>query len=459
MGILAQASVAVQRQTIGAAAAQNAAAFEATFGNVSGRGVAARSRSALLSLYRKHHWVRLAGDVVAARQSSAEWFLLLPRGSGGASAGRRLRAAKAWNRAAIAKAAIAAGDLAEVTDHPYLAMLAAGADGAPMGMDLPGYEVDKLERITLDLMGEMYYLLIRDPQFGFPVRWFPVPPTWIRRPQKGRKYFELVAAPGHPIPVEDVAYYRQPRPDDPYGHGSGLAESLDHELQHDEYAAAYSVSLLRHHSRPDLLVIAPGLGQTQMERFKQEWSESLSGPTRAGMAHFLGYDYPPAGSGRAGVAIKELSHSPADLDMENARKNRRDAILQVWRVPPNVIGATESSNRATAHEAEVFLRRNRTVPDLESRRNWQQTRFFDSRGSTPPEYPGGWIVMYRLPKLKNPETEAALMQAAPYAFPHNAILRAGGQEPVENGDARFFVPDGLRVTTDLDSMPDSFESF
>lgn len=460
MGILLQASAAVQRITAADASAINAQNFGSAFGSAAGLPTGRRSRESLLGLYRANPWVRLAGDVVAGRQSAAEWFLLLPKGARGQRAARRVRRSVPWKRAELVDRSLHDDELQEVDDHPFLEMMRLGLRDAPFGLDLNGHEVDKLERLTVDLMGEFYYALIRDSRLGFPTRWWPLPPTWVRKPQRGQPDFELTHGAGGRIPVEDMAYFRQPRPDAPLDNGTGVAESLDHKIQRSESADQYTNALLRNHASPNLLISGPGLGKVEEERFEEKWRTATAGPLRAGMAFFMGYPAPAAGSGRSGVSVEQLSHSPSDMDLEVASKNDRDAILQVWRVPPDVVGITEKgSNRATSHAAEQFMRDNRTVPDLESRRNWLQNRFFEPFQGGKAEYEGGWILDYRLPDLVNPEDQIDVIKSIPWAFSQAQIQAAAGVDAVEGSEERWGVPDAVQIVNDLDNMPDRLAEF
>jgi len=400
-----------------------------------GTGLAgSRTRFGLARLWATNPWVRLAGDVIAAREAAASWFLLKPTRS---SARRRITAARAWEKDALMAAALEAGDLEEVNDHPFLEMMAAGTQGAPPWIELPGYEVDKLERVVLDLLGSFAYVLFRDPSLGHPVRWWPVSPLWLVPPRPGLPFFTIGA---FDYPPEEVAWYRQPRPDDFYGAGSGVAGALDHEIQINESAAQYQAAMFRNNARPGLLVMAPGLGPAEDERFQAAW-RAHSGPRHAGYTHFVGYPpLQPGVGGTAGIVVKDLAHSPADIQVEEGQKNRRDAILQVWRVPPAIIGQTESSNRATAREAESFVRTNRVTPDLESRRNWLQVRFFEPRPPNGrPEYEGDWIVGYRLPPLDPEDDRVELMKAEPRGFLENDVRTAAGLRPIDGGDDRYFL--------------------
>lgn len=418
-----------------------------------GREVRRRQREELLKTYGTNPWVRLAGDVVAARQSAAEWLLLRPTRQRARARTRLLRELAAAGSslhnpdsaiAGVVRRATEADGFQEVQEHPFLDMLTAGTTGAPLALAITGHETDRLERLTLDLYGEVYYALVRDPRLGSPVRWWPLPPGIVRKPRKGQPDFRVGE---ERIPVEDVAWFRHPDPASYYGDGSPVAGALDHTVQIDEHWAAYLAALLRNRARPDLLIMAPGLGPTERERFEEKWRQDLSGPHRSGVAHFIGIPDPPANAGRQArsVTVHDLARSPADLEADESGKTRRDTILQVWRVPQSVIGATESANRATALMGEIHIRRNRTIPDLESRRNWLQARFFEPIQTSDAEFPGDWVLAYRLPKLEDEELRRDLMTAAPHVFSQAALLEAAGLPAVEGAEDRHFVPENVRI--------------
>lgn len=454
------AELGAEHKTLGAGDLERLQGSTETMGL--GADVRRQRRGQLLRTYWQNPWVRLAGDIVAGRQCAAEWFILLPRRARGPRRRallRKLAAAARDSRPELAQSqvverAVETEDVEAFTEHPLLDLLDAGTTGDPAlppSMVLSGLAVEGLERTTLDLYGEAYYALIRDGR-GMPVRWWPLPAGLVRTPRAGQQLFRVRA---YDLPPEDVAWMRQPRPDDPYGDGTGLADAADHEIQIDESLSHYLAALLRNRARPDVLIMAPGLGETERERFEQAWRQDLTGPYRSGVAHFIGVPDPAPNQGRVArsVTVHDLARSPADLEANESRRARRDAILQVWRVPQATIGATESANRAVAREAERFIRKNRTIPDLEHRRSFLQGRFLEPYLRAEPEYPGGWILSYRLPALEDEDLRAELMQSAPYLFTHNALLEAAGEEPVDGGKTRYFLPPSVRITSDLDAEP------
>jgi hypothetical protein len=400
---------------------------------------ATASPAALLATSNTNPWVHLASGTVASKKAEAEWFLL--RSARGVDGARRRDLAAAGRKGAHGVAvsdAVNAGELVEVTDHPFLTMLAMGTEDGPPWIQLSGMQVDRLEAMTIDAVGSFYYLIFRDPVLGHPVRWWPLPVLEVDPPTPTRPDFRFG---GEFFEPEDVAWFRVPRISDPYGSAAGRVEAAAHEVNHQETMSDYLAALLDGGALMRHIIMAPGLGTTEFERFKNEF-HSIQGAKNAGASLILGYPEGQPGSRSAGVTVKELDHSPADMDSESSLKNRRDDILQVLGVPPAAIGQTDDANRASSLVSRESLRENRIHPDLEARRSWLQSRFFmdrmvkrnGRRVSAPPEYPGGWILDFRLRPMQSADDRLEMVTSIPGDFTRNERRSVGGFGAIEGQD-------------------------
>jgi phage portal protein BeeE len=444
MGILARAA---RKSMIGPDTLQRGA------GGIGGRvfragsEVPRRNASQLLELYGTSPWVRVAADTIANRFAAARWFLLAPtRGKSRQRALElkgRLLSRDGAERITLAKQLVEDGEYRIVEEHPFLHMVRQGVVGAPW-LELPGHEVMALGQITRDFVGEEVLVLERNLA-GIPVRWFPVPPSWVRTPTAtDPSYYLAVQGARIPIPAEDVAWHRVPSPANPYGRGSGIAQALDHEIEIDEQMAAYLASFLRNRARPDLLIMGPGIGKREREEMEEGWNAKLGGALRQAAVHFLGI---PPNVKAADVIVQDLQKTAADLEASKLREAERDVIVQVFGVSPDVIGASQNSNRATATQAAKNMRENVLSPRLEAKRRFFQARFFDQRGDRPAEYLGEdrMVVAFELPELVDEEHRLETMKAAPYVATENEWRAVQGLPPVEGGDTRRFMPLGIQA--------------
>ncbi len=239
-----------------------------------------------------------------------------------------------------------------------------------------------------------------------------------------------------------MAWQRVPDAANPFARGAGIAGALDHEIEIDEQASAYLASIMKNRARPDLVIMGPGMGRREQQEMQEDWMSELGGKLRQGVVHFLGV---PPSVKASEVIIKDLNKTAADMEMSLMRQHERDIILQVWRVPPDVIGASQHSNRATAFQADVNLRQNAILPSLESRRRFLQTRFFDQRGDREPEYREDRLtLMYDLPMLVDADQRIEMAKAVPYTVYENELRKWMSLPPTDGGDEVRWIPRGIQ---------------
>lgn len=420
-----------------------------------------KSRDQLAALYVTNPWIRLALDTVASRRAAARWTLLLPT-SNSRSVRRRVKFALASNvsdtddlreRDKITKHLIESGEAEEVIDHPFLRMINNGIT-LSSHLDLPGYEIERLSQIAHDVHGEIVLILGRDPSSNIPVCWFPVPAHWVEPPNDVHPETFLVRlgmGQDEHFNPRDVVWYRVPALTNPYDRGVGVVSSLDRDTEIDERFANYLASFLKNRARPDILIMGPGIDAESAPLMKDQWKRDMGGSIRQAVTHFLGV---PKTVNAKDVIVKDLQKTAADLEASALRDQEKRIILQVCRVPPDIIGDTTSSNRSTAYQAERSLRTNKIVPELESWRRFLQSRFFSDFGGRTPEYMGEdrLVVSYRLPPLVDQEARVELMKSLPYAFTEEDIREVSQLPRLPGSERRRFVPVNVTVHDIIESV-------
>ena len=155
-------------------------------------------------------------------------------------------------------------------------------------------------------------------------------------------------------------------PLDPYKRGLGAAESLADEIETDEYAAKFQKKFFYNDATPTTLISMPGSSKDQRDRFRSEWNERFRGPFNShGIATVDG-----------NVTVTKLAENMRDMDMTEGRRFLRDAVLEHFGVPREIMGITESSNRATSEAAQYIYAQNVIMPRLNRQgRSHQYTDF------------------------------------------------------------------------------------
>lgn len=244
----------------------------------------------------------------------------------------------------------------EVTNHRFLDF---------MEQPNPLYEMTssaiwRLHEIYLLLVGESFFLIERDGH-GRPVELWNVPPHWVKTtPYLGSPSYTIVSPGGltMTVPVDDMFVMKQLNPLDPFMRGLGVAESIADEVEIDEYAAKFQKRFFYNDATPPVVFLMPDATTEQRDAFLARWNQKHRGVENSHRAAAL--------SGN--VDVKELgSNDGKNLGFIESRIAMRDAVLEHFGVPREIMGITENSNRATADSAQYIYAKNVLTPRIRMR--------------------------------------------------------------------------------------------
>ena len=217
----------------------------------------------------------------------------------------------------------------------------------------------RLEEIYLLLKGEGYFIIEKDPA-GRPAEMWPVPSHWVMMtPYQGYPYYSIKTTSGTiiEVSVDDMFVMKELNPLDPFMRGLGQAESVADEIEIDEYAAQFQKRFFFNDATPNLVVAMPGSTAEQRKRFRAEWMEGFKGVFKSHGIATTGGD----------INIQKVAESMKDMDMIEGRTFIRNAVLEHFGVPREIMGITESSNRATSEAAQYIYAQNVLMPRLRRR--------------------------------------------------------------------------------------------
>lgn len=249
----------------------------------------------------------------------------------------------ASHRATTVKKMVKNGDLEEIHDDPLLDFIDSGNDHHT------GFEARELMQKHLELMGEAYAWKERNA-FGMPVRLWPLAPTWVRDipgPGDGTYTVSIGNRTEVKIRSSEILSIKLSDPSKPYGRGSGIAESLGHELDADEYAAKFIASFFYNDATPSGIVAFDDVKGSQLKELEQRWMEKHRGAQKSHTVHFT--------SPKPQVTMFDASFK--DMSIVDLRKFLRSLIRETWGIPPEIVGVIENSNRATIDAAETIFAR------------------------------------------------------------------------------------------------------
>ncbi len=394
-----------------------------------------RGSANILDGYATLPWLRAVTGRIAQSLAATDWQLYAVRKPQQRAVKHALlqRASPVVRRKAL-------GDLLdsenadEITTHPLLDLL---HEGNPHHT---GVQLWRLTSASLDLVGEVYWLLQRNG-VGVPAALWPIPPTWVLEPPvPGRDSYRVNFKGRYAdIPTSEMLCLNDPNPADPYGRGTGLAAALGDELATDEYAAKLVKTFFLEGARPDFLLWPKdgqmGLDPAEKVRFERDWLNRHQGYQRAYRPYMAGQE----------LGVHEFSKDFRSMEMTELRRYERDTIIQTYGMPPEMLGVLESSNRATIEAAEYIFTRWVLQPRLELLRSILQERLV-------PEFDDRLVLDYVSPVPSDAAQALEAAKAAPHALTVNEWRALAGQPAVEDGDV-YMMPPTLVPVERLDEAP------
>lgn len=267
-----------------------------------------------------------------------------------------------------------ASDIANVPGHLYRIL----PDGTEEGIEdhrfldfleqpNPLYEMTspaiwRLHEIYLMLVGESFLLIERDEN-DQPVELWNVPPHWVSMtPYLGSPYYTIISPNGitMSVPVEDMFVMKQLNPLDPFMRGLGLAESVADEVEIDEYAAKFQKRFFYNDATPPIIFQMPTATADQRDEFMARWNQKHRGVENSHRAAAITGE----------ITVKEIgggTNYGKNLGFLESREAMRDAVLEHFGVPREIMGITENSNRATADSAQYIYAKNVLMPRIRNR--------------------------------------------------------------------------------------------
>jgi HK97 family phage portal protein len=376
-----------------------------------------RGASSILSAYSTMPWLRAVAQRVATSvaSSTTQWRLYAP------SSGRRsdVRVIQRSGDVAARKSLIqkASSDLVEVDSHILLDAL------NKANSYMVGQSLFKLTQLHLDLVGESFWIKERNA-FGAPVEFWPVPPNWVEATPtpESRSFRVSFGAWQGTIPETEILWMADSDPANPYTRGTGMARSLSDELETDEYAAKHTRQLFFNRARPDMIIWPKsqgahdvGLQQDQVRRLEERWLDGHQGFWRAFKPFFVGRE----------IQVHEVNQSLQELQLVELRKHERDTIVQVFGIPPELLGILNNSNRATIESADYLFSRWVVTPRLEFLRAQLQERLI-------PEYDDRLVLDFVSPVQEDRAHMLEAAKAAPWAMKVDEWRTLQGQETLDD---------------------------
>lgn len=381
-----------------------------------------------LGAYSASPWLRATTDKMAYQTATTQWYV---KGTRDKVTGKRVKAQLMGNQQARIKAlAMSHLETEDFPDHPLVKLL---AQPCPY---LPGIAVKMLWQIYIDIVGEAFFVIEREGGDGPPIALYPVPPYWVRTiPRPGMPYYWLQwRTLNMKIPPSGMYWDRTLNPTDPYHRGSGLMMTLGDELAAHENASKLVNFMAYNRARPDLLVSLPNFDEEKLMEFKDKWQGELRGISKTGKAFFTNTE----------AKVEKLATDFVHMQLFELQGAMRDVIRQTPGIPPEILGITESSNRATIDAADYIMAKHVIEPRLERQREFLNTHVV-------PEFDSRILLEYESPVELDKAFSLQTLTAMPAGARVNDWRKLAGLDPLDKvtGGDLFVVTMGTSLKETL----------
>jgi HK97 family phage portal protein len=252
----------------------------------------------------------------------------------------------------------------EVVRHPALSVLNLPASIRAGNVTLPAwtrFSLFEVSQLYLELTGEAYWVIGRDPRVNYPMSLWPVRPDRmdpVPDPDNFLKGWLYTSPDGRervPLGADEVIQVKYPDPLDPY-RGLGPAQAVLADIQAAKLAAEWNRNFFYNSATPGgVIQVDHPMDDDEWNDLTNRWREAHRGVSRAHRVAIL----------EAGQTWVPNAQSMRDMDFANLRGVSRDLIREAWGLHKIMLGNSDDVNRANAQTGEEVFANWSVAPRLD----------------------------------------------------------------------------------------------
>jgi HK97 family phage portal protein len=273
----------------------------------------------------------------------------------------------------------------------------------------------ELSQMYMELTGECFWVIDRDPRSSIPLGLWPVRPDRMDEVPDAVNYLKgwIYTSPdgGEKVPLRpsDVIQVKYPNPLNPY-RGLGPVQAVLVDIDAAKYSAEWNRNFFINSAQPGgVLQVDHRLGDDEWNELTNRWRESHRGVSRAHRVAVL----------EAGVTWIPNEIHMKDMDFANLRNVSRDLIREAWGIHKIMLGNSDDVNRANAQTGEEVFANWSVAPRLERWKDALNEQFLPLFGSAGDGVE--WDFIYPLPQNRE-QDNAELMAKSSAAL---SLIQAG----------------------------------
>ncbi|MCF3101433.1 phage portal protein [Streptomyces roseoverticillatus] len=211
----------------------------------------------------------------------------------------------------------------------------------------------------IDLTGEGWWVIARNPRSPLPLELWPVRPDRMQpvpHPTDFLSGYMYIGPGGEQIALrtEDVIQLRMPNPLDPY-RGMGPVQAILTDIDSARYSAEWNKNFFLNGAEPGgIIQVDKRLSDDEFDELTARWNEQHKGVANAHRVALI----------EQGQWV-DRKLSQRDMQFAELRSVSRDVIREAFGIPKFALGDVDDVNRATAEASKAWFAEYLTVPRLE----------------------------------------------------------------------------------------------
>lgn len=259
----------------------------------------------------------------------------------------------------------------EVIDHPILDIL------ERPNPKMTGFEFFETAQRYLETAGRVLIDIEFDDR-GIPVNLWLVASHYLQDiPRKNQPLFKFRNQEGILIEREpwQVMFFTYRSLQDPYGFGVGRTTALTRPVELSENADDWSLNLFKNGSHVGAIVDIPDIPDEDQKAIQAHFNKNHTGLENAHKTLFVSSSSTPGQSGNKSMNVAKLGSNHRELDYTAGKKLLKDDVREHFFVPPELVGDSKNSNRATVSAAENLQAIGNTRPKCKLWKSWLNVYF------------------------------------------------------------------------------------
>ena len=240
------------------------------------------------------------------------------------------------------------------------------------------FRLMELSQTYLDLTGESYWVIQRDPRSPIPIGLWPVRPDRIEPVPDPETYlagYVYTSPDGRekiPLRVDEVMSVLYPNPYDQY-HGLGPVQAILVDIDAARYGSEWNRNFFINSAEPGgIIEVDHQLEEDEWHDLMARWREGHRGVARAHRVAVL----------EAGQKWVANQHTARDMEFGKLRDQGRDIFREAFRMHKVMLGVSDDVNRANAQTGEEVFSSWGTVPRLDRWNDALDNQYLPLFGST-----------------------------------------------------------------------------